>query len=766
MIMKTQAVHTRESTYHPEKRLMLRAAVLTALAFFLPRAQILGGISPFAVALAASLPLKYALIAGLGAALGYLSIGVTADHLLYLLTLAAALGLKLILHRTRMRDQPASSAAITFVSFFLVNLAGFFILNLSGSDLALRLCESVIAGGISCFFHLGSAALFRRRSLFQFSRIEQASLAILLMSGLTALCSIRLYGFNLGILFGALCLLVAITKGGLTGASIGGILLAISLCLNSLDFLSVSAMLLVSGFLAGLFSVIGKLGQTAVFLACSVFSAFLLGLSLDMLFAFMAILIASGLFLSLPDRLFAFFTAAQPEEEQDYGLRSNLEQRLEFAAETIRDLQHSLLRVSKSLNGPIRPEFSTVCNKTAAAVCQSCPLRLTCWDSRYNETADAFLKLFQLYQSGLFPTAEQFNRFRQLECTRSAAVVQRMEEVFREAITRTSVSRRAAESRSFAIEQLAGVSRMLWEVSDEIGAIAAPAAEEAEVIRTIFTELAVEPQSVFCALNRCGRLEAEIYTLAGVQVDLEELRDALNRALRREFAMPAVAKISNRVRISFYETAVFTAGFGVRQAATQRDTVCGDSYEHFLDSKGNAYFILSDGMGSGKRAALDSAMTCSIIRKLIRAGLGMDSILKFVNSSLQIKSTDESLSTIDLLKLDLYTGQADFYKAGSAASFALIGHHPAKIASHSLPVGILQGVSFDHSTLKLQAGDTILLASDGVLELPEQEILSILQHGEGLPCEELAEALCRAAEQELTPHDDLTALVIRLEKGV
>lgn len=764
--MKTQALHPRELTFASGKYALFRIAAIAALSFFLPHSQILGGISPFAVALTACLPLRYAAITALGSAMGYLSTGIGENNILYLLILGCALGLKFIIQRTTFRNSMAGCAGISFVSFFTINVIGFFLLDFSGSDFILRICESVIACGVTCFLFLAVRALFQYTSISQYSRVELSSLAILLMISVIALCDVKLYGFNLGIILGTLLLLIAITHTNLGGSAVSGIILAIALCLYSVDFLQVGSVLLVSAFLAGLFQIAGKLGQTAVFLAAAIFSAFIVGISLDMLFYIMCMLISAGLYLAMPERLFDYFSVLSEPELQSFGLRDNIEQRLGFAAETIQDLQNSLVRVSKSLKASTRPDPAAVCNKTAASVCQSCPMRLTCWDSHYNETADAFQKLYTMLKNGIMPGEEHLQSFRQLNCCRAPQLLERMDRNYRESVNRDFSIRRTEEVRNFAVEQLSGISQMLWEVSEEISGIETQLPDDAEIIRAIFTELAAEPKSVFCTLNRFDRMEVEIYTTAGIQVDLQELRDCLSNALKRDFAAPSVSKISNKVRISFYETATYRIEFGVRQSSKQPDTVCGDSFEHFLDNKGNAYFILSDGMGSGKRAALDSTMTCGIILKLIKAGLGMESILKFVNSSIQIKSPEESLSTIDLLKIDLYTGQAEFYKAGCASSFVLMEKTIVKVETNSLPIGILQGIEFDRKELTLHAGDTILLASDGILELPEPEITSMLKHSEEISCDHLAEAVCKAAEEELTPHDDLTAMVVRILPGV
>ena len=46
-------------------------------------------------------------------------------------------------------------------------------------------------------------------------------------------------------------------------------------------------------------------------------------------------------------------------------------------------------------------------------------------------------------------------------------------------------------------------------------------------------------------------------------------------------------------------------------------------------------------------------MTAELLRRLIEAGVSLDAALKLVNSALLVKSGDESLSTIDIVGVDL-----------------------------------------------------------------------------------------------------------------
>ena len=178
--------------------------------------------------------------------------------------------------------------------------------------------------------------------------------------------------------------------------------------------------------------------------------------------------------------------------------------------------------------------------------------------------------------------------------------------------------------------------------------------------------------------------------------------------------------------------------------------------------------ILSDGMGSGGAAAVDSALTSELLKQLIEAGVSLDAALKLVNSALLVKTGDESLATIDIAGIDLYTGQVDFYKAGAAPTFLRKSGKGGYVESNSLPVGILGGVAFEKNSVTLKEGDLIVMVSDGAVASGYDWILSDLEHYEGKDPKILSEKIvCEAQRRRLDGHeDDITAIVIMLEKGI
>ena len=175
--------------------------------------------------------------------------------------------------------------------------------------------------------------------------------------------------------------------------------------------------------------------------------------------------------------------------------------------------------------------------------------------------------------------------------------------------------------------------------------------------------------------------------------------------------------------------------------------------------------IISDGMGSGGRAAVDGAMGAGLLSRLLKAGFGYDSSLKIVNSAMLFKSSDESLTTIDLVSLDLYSGRTEFLKAGAPVTFIRRGKRVSRLSCDSLPVGILKETTFERKSMSLGAGDVIVMVSDGAIEEGEEWLIRRLESWDGDNAQELAELLGSEAKlQRIDRHDDdITVVAMRVE---
>ena len=217
--------------------------------------------------------------------------------------------------------------------------------------------------------------------------------------------------------------------------------------------------------------------------------------------------------------------------------------------------------------------------------------------------------------------------------------------------------------------------------------------------------------------------------------------------------------------LSFCERTALKAEFCKRSAAAAGENLCGDTVEAFADGKGRFFCVLSDGMGTGREAALDSVMTCSLFSRLLKAGFAPGTALQAVNCAMMVKHGEETLATLDLLALDLYTGQADFYKAGGAVSVVQKGGRTAVVEQASLPLGIMRETQFAHTGIVLSAGDTVLMLSDGAGALPPEYFKAALHRGKDADAKTLCEAVLAEAVARAPAgrRDDITVACIKIK---
>ena len=199
--------------------------------------------------------------------------------------------------------------------------------------------------------------------------------------------------------------------------------------------------------------------------------------------------------------------------------------------------------------------------------------------------------------------------------------------------------------------------------------------------------------------------------------------------------------------------------------------VCGDSSARVDVGGGKVAVLLSDGMGTGGRAELESRATVGMIAKMIRAGFDRTFALHTVNSVLLLRSTDEVFATVDLAVVDQFTGEVEFLKLGSAPTFVKRGREVEVIRSDSLPVGILSEIELRERTVRLDEGDVLVMMTDGILDaLPRQAekeewIARLLRRVETNDPSELVGLLVERARQAAggAVRDDMTVIVARLD---
>lgn len=208
----------------------------------------------------------------------------------------------------------------------------------------------------------------------------------------------------------------------------------------------------------------------------------------------------------------------------------------------------------------------------------------------------------------------------------------------------------------------------------------------------------------------------------------------------------------------------YKATLGVAARQKEGEAVSGDSPGWLRTEKGLLYVLLCDGMGSGALAEEESALAIDLLRPFLEAGVGAEEALSTLLSALALKNeADGGFTTIDLLELNLTTGECALYKLGGAPTYLKQNGAVSRFTASSLPAGLAGEVGPERYDFLLTPGDTVALVSDGVVSGGSDDWLQqALAQFEGDSPKELALSLVTAGQAD--GQDDRTAIVVSLKE--
>ena len=400
---------------------------------------------------------------------------------------------------------------------------------------------------------------------------------------------------------------------------------------------------------------------------------------------------------------------------------------------------------------PTPEEYEEICASAKESICRRCPAEGGCKES---EAVKESLKTAVLRLS----LGEGVPEIREAPCEG----YEKMMEEIRQASALLGQKKRQGGMKGALSADYALLSEMLKEIS---------LAHSESATRDGETERALAE-----ALSGYGIAASEIRVFGGrrKQISLLGLEGVDGRAVEGEWVEDACVRVCGRSvsGISFsYEEGrlcartesrrLFAVEGGVYTCAGKEGECAGDAAATLENEGGFVYALLSDGMGSGTRAASLSSLAVSVLTSLLAAEVGRQVALALLNN-LICASEEECSVALDLLSLDLYEGRAGFLKSGAAASFVYRDGALFRIRSRTIPLGLLRIVDSEEASFEVRAGDVLLLVSDGVLGESEDGgwLKEILARRDG--SEALARAVVERAAERNTSPDDKTALVLRI----
>jgi hypothetical protein len=202
------------------------------------------------------------------------------------------------------------------------------------------------------------------------------------------------------------------------------------------------------------------------------------------------------------------------------------------------------------------------------------------------------------------------------------------------------------------------------------------------------------------------------------------------------------------------------------------NTVGGDYYDIITLQDGRVGIVVGDVSGKGLPAALLMTTLQGSLRTLISAGFRGDVLLTKMNEYLVANTPENKMVTLFFGELDTKTGELTYINAGHNPPLVVKANGAAQSLDSNSPVlGLLPQAAFPTEHTKLEAGDRLLIYTDGIVEASnkrEEEFgearlrdLAVSQrHTPALRFQEELYSKVLAFCQPSAPLDDMTLMIV------
>ena len=436
--------------------------------------------------------------------------------------------------------------------------------------------------------------------------------------------------------------------------------------------------------------------------------------------------------------------------------------RLRGISDAFSSLSEMFYNLSDRLRRPTTLDLHRLCDASFDRFCPDCPSKTVCWGLEYADTLEVLGGLASSLHTRGTVTEKQFPPALRRRCPSMEAI---LADINRGCAKLTGDLLRDNRTEIFAMDYEAAANIINDALEEDNGEYRLDA-ELAARISEYLSSAGISAQNVTVYGNRQRQIMVRGADIGKTDVTAETLRTDLGEMCGLELSGPTF-EVEGSVSTMTLHTRRRISVSGAQKCVSADEGVSGDAVSLFSNRKDYFYALINDGMGSGHDAALTANICSVFLEKMLRAGNRAGTSLRMLNnmvlSRTQSNSAAECSSTVDLLEIDLVTGTAAFIKSGAAPSYVVRGSAVHGIRAGAAPIGILRNTEAQTSELALQAGDTVVLISDGILQNdPDGEWLTgyLGTAGEKEP-EEIVNRICLHATTG-EARDDCSAIALRV----
>ncbi len=679
---------------------------ISLISFFLSVSPLFERLSPFPAALLGTLSGSECVWGFFGSIIGFVATGNFALSIPYIAAMTAIVALRILTGGKRTFAVNMISAIVSSAVIFIANLSSAQELSHIFTGFAFAIITFISVMALNTFITSEYKPLTSEKPSLLISGGIIYTLIITAFTGL----SFEL--FNAGIFLSALSIVIAPYINDKFSAPVG-VLSAAGIVIADRTFSEIAIILSLSALVSSFLNRFGKITRVCGLIFTLGGGVLIAGITQQSTICMASVFVGGICAVIIPEQLIPTFrnrcyAAVSTSNKPFYAFG----RKLEGMSIAIGEMNSAIKKTAQALDEENLQDPSQIYITAADNICTTCKNNMYCWGSCYNRSADIMNKAISNIRQGILADENMLGGHFADVCVKRRELSSELNRCYAAFTSAKTAARRVSEMRSVLYSQLSSTEKMLKKISEELCSDNCFDTEAAIIVEKVLAENGIQNPAVTVIVID-SRLTIDAYGIDTALFVPENIEKKLSFALRREFDPPMIAENGDGVHITISERSVYDAQIKVFSRSKGKNEHSGDYFDCFNDGQGNVYMILSDGMGSGSRARIDSVFSCSMLSKMLKANIDFDAAMEMLNTSLAVKSSDESFATLDVCKINLYTGEISLYKAGGASTFVRCGNNFAELSGNGVPFGVSVNAEYTENRFTVTFGDIVIMASDG-----------------------------------------------------
>ncbi|MBE7012382.1 MAG: stage II sporulation protein E [Ruminococcaceae bacterium] len=618
--------------------------------------------------------------------------------------------------------------------------------------------------------------IIREKRLFSRSLTGEEKLSVI-FTGAIIFLSLKNFdfisGFSVANMSAALIILIASRSCGSSVTAAVGICLGLLSGIETDYFLPLMGAFGFCALFTGMVAKRGKLWAIGGLVAANIVVVVYVNGAMRNILNIYEIAVASTVFSSISDKTYdrfgRLFRIKNSESALIRKIKGGIILRLKAISSSFTAFGETLTKLSKE-EAENDADIATVFDKSAEKVCRKCKRMDICWGAEFNGTYRRFFKVLEYIDKSGMIREEDMNEVFRAKCSNIPKLTGELNYQFNVYRINNAWRKRLGESREAVSQQISGVSKIINELAREINEdINYDSLTGAELrMRIEGKGVKVRDMNVIRNRDKKTRIEMRIRASDWTNRGKGVIRTTVENIINRQVNLRKIRNEGEDIMIMIDESEQFEIEQGYASIGASDDN--GDNFRCIMPGGGKYVITLSDGMGTGKRASMESQAIIELLDSFLQAGFDKHLAVELINSVMILKSANEDFVTLDMCIIDLHTGEVEFIKTGAEPSYIKQGECVETVRASSLPVGLMPEMEVATFARRVEDGDTIVMVTDGVesKKSGDKWIKGFMENTGTVSANELAAQLLNKAieENDGKTHDDMTVISLKIRKKV